>query len=142
MSKEVNSKIHIKSSQIDLSGHKNDIEFFTEAYHKKLEGKEYITYKETEISGFSDCTSTLKIEDDKVTLIRFGSTTCNLIFDKDTITESMYSTEHGCFNMKVNTHDVKVSKENKKTSLYIRYTLDIVDLGAFLNELFIDYNLQ
>ena len=70
MSKDV--IINVKGTQIDTSSDTNTLELITEGKYYQKGNNYYITYKESEVTGMLGTTTTLKVGDGVVTLMRFG----------------------------------------------------------------------
>ena len=61
-------------------GDENTEELFTNGKMYSKNNCTYLTYKESETTGFEGCTTTLKIEEGgRVTIIRSGNTSSNLV---------------------------------------------------------------
>ena len=63
-------------------GEKDKIELITEGSMYKKGDAYYITYKESELTGMDGTTTTVKVQDKKVTILRFGTNNTQLIFEK------------------------------------------------------------
>lgn len=133
-------KIHIKSSQTDDSGEKNDMEFYTDGKFGIIGDTKVLSYEESPISGLEGSKSTIRIKDDVVSLTRSGKNTVNFLFQLGEKTNTMYHTEYGSFQMEVQTHEIRIDvDEEKESTIYLRYTLNINQLGSFLNQLLINF---
>lgn len=125
MSQGKNVSIHTKTSQIDADGQKSDMEFFAEGSYKEIGGTKYLTYKESEISGMEGTTTTIKINPDHLSIIRFGSINSKLEFMKDTVTRTMYSTPYGQFDIIIDTKLLEMDiQQEEKSTIRLKYTLD------------------
>ena len=128
--------IHIKSCQTDENGEKSEIEFYTEGKFGIMDEASYLVYEESEISGLGATKSTIKIKNGMLSLIRFGASTSKFVFDPAKITHTDYCTEYGCFEMNIETHEAFTDiNDNMESKIYLRYTVDIENQGALLNEL-------
>jgi len=133
-SKSIN--LRITSSQTDGMGDTETMDFFTEARYYSKEGSEYLTYKESEISGLQGTTSTLKVSPGEVTLMRFGSVNSKMVFRQGCETTSIYDTGFGSFEITVFAEKVDIGIcNNKLNSIYLKYTLMINASGHFANEM-------
>ncbi len=140
MKKAKEVKIHIKSNQTDYSGEKSDMEFYTDGKFGIIGETKVLSYEESPVSGLEGSKSTLKIKDNVVSLTRSGKNTVNFLFQLGEKTNTMYHTAYGDFQMEVHTHEIHVSiDKDDKSTIYLRYTLNISQLGSFLNELLINF---
>lgn len=133
-------KIHIKSSQTDSTGEKSDMEFYTDGKFGIIGDTTCLSYEESHVSGLEGSKSTIKIKGNVVSLTRLGKNNTNFVFKLGEITNTLYNTEYGDFQMEVHTHGIHISiDEEGQSTLYLRYTLNIAQLGSFLNELLINF---
>lgn len=91
----------------------------------KKENSYYAVYKETEISGMEGTTTTLKIKNDKFTMIRMGSTTTKMEFLQDKKTFSLYNTPYGTLELEINTRELEIDMDDNGGKIHINYELNI-----------------
>ena len=116
----------IKGSQKGIEGEENNIEMITEGKFYKKNGAYYLVYDESEISGMEGSTTTLKIEDNKVFMKRFGNNISKLTFEKGKKHKSMYQTLYGEMAIEVVTSKVDINiGETGKGNIDLDYRLDI-----------------
>ena len=78
------------------------IELMTRGSFVRKGSSYYITYKETEATGYAGCTTTLKIaEDGSRAMLRFGPTPSQLIIEKGTRHLCHYETGYGSITLGV-----------------------------------------
>ncbi|RKD33483.1 DUF1934 domain-containing protein [Thermohalobacter berrensis] len=132
--KEVTLKI--KGTQTNSEGEENTIELVTEGKFYKKNDTYYIIYDESEISGMEGSTTTLKIEDDKVLMQRFGTSKSKLVFEKGKKHKSQYHTAYGNMDIEVitNSMDIKIS-DSGKGKIDLSYRINLSNLVESLNEL-------
>lgn len=136
MQNDNNITLRITSSQTDTQGEVETVEFFTEAKYYKKEGSQYITYKESEISGLEGTTSTLRISPEAVTLMRFGSVKSKMVFEEGRETRTDYVTGFGSFDLSVFTEKVDIGVcNNRLSSIYLKYMLKLNSHEHFTNEM-------
>ncbi|WP_392486200.1 DUF1934 domain-containing protein [Haloimpatiens sp. FM7315] len=110
-----------------VKGNEEDkIEVVTPGKFYKKENAYYAVYDETEISGMSGTTTTLKISKEKFSLIRMGSTSTNMNFKKDLVDVIMYNTPYGMLQLQVETNDLKIKMDDKGGSVIVDYNLGSV----------------
>ncbi|SHJ79321.1 Uncharacterized beta-barrel protein YwiB, DUF1934 family [Anaerobranca californiensis DSM 14826] len=117
-------QILINSSQQTSSG-RSDLAIEVEGSVTSKGEATYLTYKEPEGTGLDNTTTTLKLEKDKVTLIRNGSTSLKQVFVAGEKTDSLYQTPYGNFPLKVESKDVKVELIKDKGKISLHYDLVI-----------------
>lgn len=86
----------------------------------------YAEYAETEISGMEGTMTTMKIKPNKFSLIRQGSTSTEMEFDRKEKSVSMYSTPYGTLELKIETKKLDVMVDEEGGDIYIKYLLSIV----------------
>lgn len=80
-------------------------------------------YEETEISGMDGTTTTLKIKEDTVILIREGSTSTTMEFKKNNNNVVLYNTPYGMLELKTATKDLKIDIDENGGAVFIDYNL-------------------
>lgn len=85
----------------------------------------YAVYKETEISGMKGTTTTLKIKPDKFSMLRNGTTSTKMEFEKGKQTFSMYNTPYGTLELEINTKDLQVLMDDSGGKVHVKYELSI-----------------
>lgn len=140
MSEGRDVRIFTKSSQIDMDGQKNDMEFFVEGKYTEKGETKYLTYKESEVSGMEGTTTTIRIDDDSLSIIRFGSITSKLEFRQGTVTSSVYTTPYGRFDIIIDTKFLEMDiQKAEKSTIKLRYTLDAGVEQVMTNEMSISF---
>ncbi len=97
-------------------------------------GKHYICYKESESTGFEDCTTTVKAWDDGVSITRFlgGKSSSNLTIQKGAVNLCNYETMIGPLVLDINGVNVNNSLDEKGGSLSFEYSLN--SGGLFISD--------
>ncbi|MGF7058929.1 DUF1934 domain-containing protein [Brassicibacter mesophilus] len=131
--------LRIKGRQTNVDGEENTIELITEGKFYKKNGTYYLVYDESEVSGMEGSKTTLKIQDNIISMKRFGSNTSNLIFEKGRKHKTEYETVYGDMTMEVMTSkmDVDIS-DIGKGSINVAYRLNISESIESSNHLSID----
>lgn len=101
------------------------IEVVTPGSFYKKENYYYAVYEETELSGMSGTTTTLKIGKDKFSLIRMGSTNAKMDFDKKTKNVSMYNTPYGTLELKIETKDLDIDINDAGGNVLVNYNMSL-----------------
>lgn len=127
--------ISVKGTQKNIRDESDTIELITEGNFYMKGNTFYVTYNETELSGMDGTTTTLKISDDAVTLMRFGSNRSKMVFQKNKRHQSDYFTPYGKVLLGVEPSDIYVNMDEKGGELIIKYALDLDNEVVSNNEL-------
>jgi uncharacterized beta-barrel protein YwiB (DUF1934 family) len=142
MSEGKSVKILTKSSQVDMDGQKNDMEFFVEGNYTEKGQTKYLIYKESEISGMEGTTTTIRIDDDSLSIIRFGSINSKLEFRQGVVTRSVYTTPYGRFDIGIDTKLLEVDiRKDGKSNIKLLYILDTGAEQVITNEMSISFTI-
>ncbi len=134
----------MKDVIISLKGRQNDgedieeIELVTEGTYYKEGDSHFVTYKETEVTGLEGTTTTLKVENGVVTLLRFGQNNSQLIFEKGQRHLCCYETPFGAFTIGVNSKIVNVDMNEGGGEISAQYQIEIDNNYSGIN----DFHLQ
>ncbi len=129
--------ISIKGVQV-VDGERDSIELFTTGSYYKKGGHYYISYQESEATGFNDTRTTLKIEDEnRITLLRSGKNPSQLIVEKGRRNQCYYGTEAGSLLIGVSGDKIVSRLTDQGGDLEFKYSLDINTSLASENEVFI-----
>lgn len=135
--KEVTLKI--KGKQVDTKGEENIIELVTEGKFYRKNNSVYLIYDETEISGMEGSTTTLRIQDEKVMMKRFGSNTSKLVFEKGKKHKTEYNTPYGSMDIEVLTSELNIDiSDSGKGTIKLVYWMSIPNLVESKNQLTIN----
>lgn len=119
-----NVLIKIKTYQ-DIDGEGDEpIELETFGKFGEVNGKYYIIYKESELTGFADTTTTIKIWDGNVSVKRKGRFNMNLCYTKGEQNLCLYPTPYGKVAASVKTLDVDFDIKDGNGWVKVDYTLD------------------
>ncbi|GAA0125902.1 DUF1934 domain-containing protein [Clostridium sp. ATCC 25772] len=111
-------------SIISTQGDDGAVEVVTAGSFYKEDGYYYATYEETEASGMEDTNTTLKINETGFSLIREGSITTKMNFERNKEDDILYSTPHGGLSLKIRTKSIKI------------------DIGDFGGEIKVEYDMS
>jgi len=117
--------ISLKGNQTIANQDSSKMELVTEGKYYKKGNTYYITYKESEVTGMSGTTTTLKISDGVVTLMRFGSVNSQMVFQEGQKHISHYDTAYGAFTIGVLAHQVYVNVDENGGEIKIDYRLEL-----------------
>jgi uncharacterized beta-barrel protein YwiB (DUF1934 family) len=117
--------ISVKGTQTSTNQDPNILELVTEGKYYKKGNAYFITYKESEVTGMEGTTTTLKISDGVVTLMRFGSVNSQFIFERGQKHLSYYDTSYGTFTVGVYANEVDVKVDDEGGEIRVDYRLEI-----------------
>lgn len=115
-------KINIHTIQYNEYGETDNIKVNATGTLYEKKDNTYVVYKENQ-----ETTTSIKIEDDKVTIRRFGETNSTMTFKENDVTKSNYLTPQGMFIIEVKTNKLNINmKENIEVD--IDYNIEIMDM--------------
>lgn len=106
-------------------GNEESIELTTAGRLYRKNGNYYIIYKESELTGMEGVTTTLKVEDKRITLMRNGLYPTQMIFEKGQRHFGVYRTEFGAMMVAISARDVRHSMTDSGGDLLIDYAIEI-----------------
>ena len=127
-----NVMISIKTIQ-EMDGEKIDpIELQTPGKFGVINNKYFIKYKESEMTGFADTTTTVKVWEDNVVVSRSGKYNMSLHYKKGERNLCLYPTPYGDIGAALYTSDIKYNFKELSGKLRVDYVLD-ADNENFIN---------
>ena len=122
---EENYLITIKGT-MEQNGENDTVELMTRGSLVHKDGAYYIVYKETETTGYEGCTTTVKVAEDarKVSMLRFGKQTSQLVIEKGTRHLCHYETGYGAISLGVSADVIEHALDENGGKLQFSYTLD------------------
>lgn len=117
--------ISVKGTQSADDQEPNVLELVTEGKYYKQDNAYYVTYKESEVTGMSGTTTTLKVSDGIVILMRSGSVNSHFVFQQGQRHVSYYDTEHGAFTISVFANEVDIRVDDNGGEIRVGYRLEV-----------------
>ncbi len=93
-------------------------------------GSHYLLYEDADDAGESGTKNIIKFRPDHLEVIKNGSISTKLVFEKDKKTLSQYQTPFGIIMIGVTTTSVDLSEKENSIELKAKYSMDIN--GSFL----------
>ncbi len=138
-----NMLLTFRSNMTGPEDEKDKIEFITRAEFVKQNNKYYVTFCDTEALGNeSQSKTTLKIEKEKVTMLRYGASNTQFIFEQGRKHTGQYETPYGAFSVGVFADNLNVNINENGGNLDVSYGIYLNDLISQYNELSIDLKEQ
>ncbi len=103
------------------------MEFSTEGSVYRENDSTCVSYAESEISGMEGTTTTVRLEDGKISVIRLGVVNSIMEFEEGKRNVTMYSTPYGDITMGILTQGVDVAYNEKQDPINVRvkYAIDV-----------------
>lgn len=118
-----NAIISVASKQ---SGQEDEaIEIVTQGQFYKKGNSYYAVYDETELSGMAGTTTTIKVNEDKLTLIRLGTTNARVEFKNKYKSISMYNTPYGTLELAIQTKKLDVNVSDTGGRVFVDYDMTL-----------------
>ncbi|MBR5236619.1 MAG: DUF1934 domain-containing protein [Clostridia bacterium] len=121
---ETNALITLSGNQT-VDGENDVYELTTLGSYIKKGDKYYISYEGTELTGYEGTTTTLKIKDNCVSMIRFGSSTSQMIFEKEKKYVGYYDTPFGGLSVGVTTNSMRVDIDENGGEIELDYMVEL-----------------
>ncbi len=102
-----------------------EIQLTTNGRLYRKNGRYYIMYKESELTGMEGSTTTLKIENERVTMMRSGSYPSHMIFEKGKKHIGVFNTETGAMTVGISARDIQSQICDDGGSLTIDYAIEV-----------------
>ncbi len=102
----------------------NVMELVTEGKYYKKGDTYYVTYKESEVTGMEGTTTTVKVSDGKVTLMRFGAVNSQMVFERGQKHMSHYDTAVGSFTIGVFANKIDIKMDDAGGEISVDYQLE------------------
>lgn len=131
---EYKALISVKTKQ-SIDGEYETIELITEGKFFKEDNRYMAEYEESEISGMEGTKTTLKIEDNSLTIIRRGTTNSNLVFKKGVSDRSIYNTPFGSLEVLIKPTKVDIDVNEKGGKVELEYRMEAAGFEPIDNSL-------
>lgn len=124
-----------------IDGEQDTVELTTLGSFYRKNQTYYLSYLESDATGFAGQRTTLKLEKDhRVTMIRYGGNESSLIVEKGIRHQCHYDTGYGALLIGVNGDDIQNQITDEGGSFHFKYTLDINTALASINEIYVTVN--
>lgn len=117
--------ISISSTQVNREGEQDTIELVTEGKLYKKANNYYIIYKESDVTGMKGTTTTLKAEENRVTLNRTGTSEGKQVFECGIYNCGRFSSQYGVLVFGVHPKVVEVNLTDEGGRINLEYELEI-----------------
>lgn len=123
---ETNAWITLKGKQT-VDGEEDSFELETLGRYVMRDGKYYISYKGSEITGYDKTTTTLKVKDDYVSMIRLGDAggASQMVFERNKQYTGIYRTPLGSLSIDVITNEMKIDMSDNGGEIELDYFIQL-----------------
>lgn len=117
----------VSVSSVQSESEDDNIEIVTPGKFYKKEKDYYVAYDETKLSGMEGTTTTFKIspKGDKFSLIRMGTTSTKMEFEKYKEQIVLYNTPYGTLELKLDTKKLDIDIDEDGGDISIDYKMSI-----------------
>ncbi|WP_077609831.1 DUF1934 domain-containing protein [Clostridium sp. Marseille-P2415] len=116
--------ISISGMQI-VEDDNNAVEMITAGDYFLKNGNHYILYDEIQEGAEGVIKNTVKIRRSGLEIIKRGSSSVHMTFEKDKKSISCYATPFGELMIGINTNDIRIDEEEDRLKVQVAYSLDI-----------------
>ncbi len=134
--------ITVDSRKEDIEGEMEVSQFVTEGTLACSEGNCLITYEESEVTGMDGTTTMLKVESGSVMLIRSGTLSSLLVFEKGKTHWSGYETQFGSIQIGITANRVDVEMTETGGNISVDYMMDFNGARGGRNSIHVDVRLK
>ena len=103
----------------------DNIELVTEGKLEETEGSLLLSYQESELTGMEGTTTMFQVEPERVTLLRTGSVSSQMVFEPGRRHMSLYSTPYGSMEIGIVARKLHSTLDQGGGKLEIDYDIEI-----------------
>lgn len=123
---ETNAVITLTGKQT-IDGESDQYELTTLGRYLKKGDKYYISYEGSELTGYENTTTTLKVKEGYISMIRFGATSTQMVFEKEKKYIGYYETPFGNLSVGVTTNSMSVDIDDDGGEIKLDYMIELND---------------
>lgn len=133
---EDNIMLKIKTYQdIENDDGEEPIELETPGKFGIINGKYYLKYRESEMTGYGNTVTTVKVWDDNVIVTRRGDVEMKLCYVKGEQKLCLYPTPYGKIGVSIKTHSVDFDFDKENGWLRVDYSIDADNTNCYKSSL-------
>lgn len=110
-----------------------EIELVTTGQYVEKNGKIYITYIDSNIEEKQETKTTIKLQEDQISILRFGGVNTHMVFELNKTHITHYETPYGVFEISTLTKKINVDKLDDYMEINVEYNLNINHMSMGLN---------
>lgn len=127
--------VTIKATRRDLENDSEAIELVSPGTFYSKNNCYYILYKESELTGLANTSTTLKVEKKVITIIRNGSVNMRQVFELGQSHRSLYQNSLGTVELTVKPWNIEVDLTDFGGSIKLEYELALDGAAVGVNSL-------
>lgn len=131
---ENNATILMHTTQ-SIDGDEDVIELQTQGKFAERNGKYYISYRETKMTGFEDTVTTIKVSENKVKMSRSGKYNMSMTYETGEKNLCYYATEYGTIVVAVDTKEIVSRLTPEGGTILVDFLLDTDNTAFAHNQL-------
>ena len=116
--------ITVNSTIDDPSGESDKMSFITEGILSKEDNDFIESYEESEITGLEGTTTTLRVGEKSVILVRHGSVDSLMLFEVGKTHQTDYDTSHGSITLGITAKNLDVDFNESGGNIKVDYVLE------------------
>lgn len=120
-----NNALITMSGRQEVDGELDRYELTTLGSYVRKGDKYYVSYIGSEITGYEDTRTTLKIKEDYVSMIRFGDSPTQMVFEKGNCSTGYYETPFGALSVGVTTNSMSVDMNDDGGEVKLDYFVQL-----------------
>ena len=117
--------ISIQGLQHSAGMDSDNIELVTEGKLEDAEGALRLSYQESELTGMEGTTTVFHVEPERVTLLRMGNVSSEMVFEEGRRHMSLYSTPYGSMEVGILARKLRSTLDQNGGKLEINYDIEI-----------------
>ncbi len=133
---ETNAWITLQGRQT-IDGEIDNFELTTAGKYTRQGGKYFVSYEGSEITGYDKTTTTLKIKENNVSMIRYGkgSVASQMVFEPKKQYTGIYKTPYGNLNVDIYTNHMRVEVDEHGGEVELDYVIQLNNTVPVRNNL-------
>ena len=126
-SKGTDVLVVVNNTQTQPDGETEDIKIMVDGVYYKKNNKYYIIYKETDTTNLMSCSTTVKADIDKnsVLINKSGDICTNMLYNPGQMSTGVYDMKFGQLCIEIITHHVIINLSDDGGEINIRYKMDL-----------------
>ncbi len=104
----------------------------------EAEGGLCLSYQESELTGMAGTTTVFHVEPEKITLLRIGSVSSEMVFEQGKRHMSLYHTDYGDLSIVVSTQHISSTLTDDGGELDVKYTVEVANTPVGVNHLILN----
>ena len=117
--------ISVEGTQRFVGEESQTVQVVTEGTMKTEGDTVYLSYEESEVTGMEGTTTVFHVEPERVTLLRMGNVSSEMVFEEGRRHMSLYSTPYGSMEVGILARKLRSTLDQNGGKLEINYDIEI-----------------